>query len=396
MSYRRFLSGLAFTLATATASAAPVVLDSEQKAAAGVAAAFFTSHEVPLMTGISVETVRRQVELALDALQAATTPELLIATRGDITIPCAAAGTLKARMSKALPRVLRLQWDGCVMDVLGYQRTYNGPAAITLVADTFEPERVTSIRLGNASGDFTEQLRTESPEQIDNITKSINLLVRGDISMERAFGGFGEVVGQSSYELHGFTNEDVLLEFPTGEPSQQYTYRVDMKRLTVIESTTISDTGMLYDEDLQLLSGRLSIIQEQPFYGVTTQAYKFNGYHVRVISDWDVFSSQTFVNGRINVTWNPNFGSGCTDGVYAFKTRAPLIRSFNSEILESGHLVVNGTARARFYTADNVPRRLPTPVNGMLVNLQVDDLGTFNYDAPSLWFALYPAAQCHP
>ena len=50
MSYRRFLSGLAFTLATATASAAPVVLDSEQKAAAGVAAAFFTSHEVPLMT----------------------------------------------------------------------------------------------------------------------------------------------------------------------------------------------------------------------------------------------------------------------------------------------------------------------------------------------------------
>ena len=65
MSYRRFLSGLAFTLATATASAAPVVLDSEQKAAAGVAAAFFTSHEVPLMTGISVETVRRQVELAL-------------------------------------------------------------------------------------------------------------------------------------------------------------------------------------------------------------------------------------------------------------------------------------------------------------------------------------------
>lgn len=394
-SYRHALSGMALALFTVTVSAAPIALDTEQKAAAGVSAAFFTSHEVPLYVHVTIEAVRRHTDRALESVAAITTPEALMATRGSITIPCAMAGTLTARMANALPRVLKLEWNGCVMDVDGWQRTYNGPAAITLTSDSFEPETLQSIRFGNAAGDFTEQYRIETAEQIDTVTNSIDLVVRGDISMTRTFGGFGDVIGTSSYEMRGHMDDHRLLEFPDGSPSYENTVKIVLQRLTAIESTTVSDTGTLYDDDLQLLSGALTILQSQPApYGDTTQAYTFNAYQVRKITDWDAFSSQLFVNGRVNVTWNPFFGSGCTDGVYAFRTREPLVSSLATGQLESGNLTVNGDVVARFFFAATVPPQLPMPVNGMLVNMRVKNVGTFNYDAASAHEALYPIGQC--
>jgi hypothetical protein len=40
------------------------------------------------------------------------------------------------------------------------------------------------------------------------------------------------------------------------------------------------------------------------------------------------------------------------------------------------------------------PPGLPVPVNGMLLNLRVRDVGTFNYDAANWFSALSPVGQC--
>lgn len=395
--YGRALSGMALAFAALGSNAAPIVLDTEQKAAAGVSTAFFTSHEAPLYVHINIEAVRRHADRALDAVAAVTTPEGLMATRGGIDIPCSIAGGLTARMPNALPRVLKVQWNGCVMNVDGYVRTYNGSAAITLATDSFTPDKLLAVRFGNASGDFTEQYRSDTAEQIDIVTNSINLLVRGDISMTRAFGEFGEVIGTSTYEMHGHTRDHRVLEFPNGAPSFELEFRIIAQRLNAIESLTMADAGMFYDDKVQLLSGQLSAVRKDPApYGETTQAYKFNGYQVRDVSDYRALSSQRTIDGRVDVTWNPFFGDGCMNGTYAFRTREPLVRSLETGLLERGDLAVNGDVVARFYSAATVPPQLPVPSNGMLVNMRVKDLGTFNYDVASEYEALYPVGQCPP
>jgi hypothetical protein len=76
------------------------------------------------------------------------------------------------------------------------------------------------------------------------------------------------------------------------------------------------------------------------------------------------------------------------------KTRVPLSYSLDTtQTIQSGELVVNG-AVARFYSAVNTPPGLPVPVNGMLLNLRVRDVGTFNYDAATWLSALSPVGQC--
>jgi hypothetical protein len=73
----------------------------------------------------------------------------------------------------------------------------------------------------------------------------------------------------------------------------------------------------------------------------------------------------------------------------------PLFYSLDTTAtFQSGELVVNG-AVARFYSATNTPPGLPAPVNGMLLNLRVRDVGTFNYDATDWFAALSPVGQCY-
>jgi hypothetical protein len=50
---------------------------------------------------------------------------------------------------------------------------------------------------------------------------------------------------------------------------------------------------------------------------------------------------------------------------------------------------------AKFYSAENTPPGLPVPVNGMLLNLRVRDVGTFNYDAADWFQALSPVGVCY-
>ena len=391
----RLSTGLVLSVCVASTTAAPVALDTEQRAAAGVAAGLFVSHEVPYLMNLALDPLRRRTDLALATIRAQVTPEALMAARGGIRFPCATSGSFTARMANALPRVLKLNYEGCVGTIEGYERTLRGPVAITLVSDSFQPERLASIRFGNAFEGYMESFRITTAEQIDTIDTSFDLSLQGDISSTRAFNGFGSVIGTSSYQVQGRMTEYRILEFPDGRPTYQYGFAVEFKKTSVIESRNLADGGNLEDESLQVLGGSLAFIRDEPApYGTSMESYRFNGLTLSKNFDWVAFSSRLSVNGPVNISWNRWHGYGCVDGQYNFRTRAPLVRELNSETFKEGELAVNGSVLARFYNAGNVPRRLPVPVNGMLFNLKVDDLGTFNYDTASIGSTLSSVGAC--
>lgn len=390
---RRALGGAGLVSFTAVAMASPIPLDTEQKAAAGVATALYKT-DVPRSVNAVMDEVREYADFTLKTVNRATTPEALMSTPGGITIDCSLSGSLQARMADALPRVLRVRWNDCVTSLAGFDRKINGPVAITLPADTFRPQNVLAIRLGNSSAEFLQQWRTETQEQNDDNTLAFHIALRGDIAMTRLFNCC-EWLGSSSFVMNGYSDSQRMMEYPVGTPPVLVGYKVDAQRLRVIRSTnTVDGTD---EDDTRFLSGSVSFTQTQPPpYGVWTDAYRFNDYHLRRTIDYAAWTEQLSMNGRMNVSWSRFAGAGCMDGLYAFNTRVPLIgQPFNGSF-ESGELVVNDSVVATFYSNANTPPSLPTPVNGMLLNMQVRDVGTFNYDVASWYNALHPVGQCRP
>src|SRR3954467_14930460 len=101
----RKAAGAILAIATGVASAAPVTLDSEQKAATGVAAAYWISEGAPLLSENVVYPVSAQADQGLKMVASATSFEALIATQGGISINCPISGTVTAKMANAMPRV---------------------------------------------------------------------------------------------------------------------------------------------------------------------------------------------------------------------------------------------------------------------------------------------------
>jgi hypothetical protein len=255
-SYRRGVTGGCLALASTMVVAQPLVLDTEQKAAAGVATGIFTSHQVPGYSNLVTANPIDYADRALRVVRAATTPEALLAATGWTTINCATAGTVSARMTDTLPRVLKVKWNGCVMPQYGQVRTYNGPVSITLTSDTFRPARLAAIRLGNAHENFIETFRYVTAEQIDDTTNTSNIVLRGDIATFDAFlTGDGPV--SAAYKVDGYYEMYRWLEFPAGRPSYPSALNVLAEKLSVRETTSY---GSRDDYELQL-SGHLTAAQ---------------------------------------------------------------------------------------------------------------------------------------
>src|ERR1044072_4638882 len=90
-------------LTCASAAAAPVVIDSEQKANAAVLSAqkalTVPKQEIEAVAGYA----RSLAESALEPLAAATTPMALINSRNGVVVACSTSGTLTARMARTFP-----------------------------------------------------------------------------------------------------------------------------------------------------------------------------------------------------------------------------------------------------------------------------------------------------
>jgi hypothetical protein len=163
--------------------------------------------------------------------------------------------------------------------------------------------------------------------------------------------------------------------------------------LKVIESASQSDAGDLAVNDFDFLSGTLEVISGTPT-GEDPEIYKFNDYRIHQSYDYTAWTSTLSVDGKLNATWHAYRGNACASGLYSFRTRLPIVQSLDTGLASSGELVVNTDVNARFFSPADVPRKLPTPVNGMLLNLRVQDVGTFNYDTDRLFETLHATGQC--
>jgi hypothetical protein len=387
---RRALSGASLALFAAVATAGPIVLDTEQKAAAGVATALLKAETPREVNGV-IDNARDYAHFTLRTVRAATTPAALLSTPGGMTINCSISGTLTAKMADELPRVLRVRWNDCVTR-LGFERRFNGPVAITLPADTFQPQSVLAIRFGNASGEFLNQWRFANAGQNDDITEAFKLVMSGDVSLTRLFDCC-EWVGTSAFRMNGYFEQRRLLEAPLGTPPQASSYKVTAQGLQVVRST--NSANGVDEDDTRYAAGSVSTDQVQPPpHGAFGDAYTFRGFRVARTTDFVAFTDELTVDGRIDVTWNRFRPTPCVNGWYAFRTAAPLIIDLGTQAITTGRLGVNGSVIAKFYSAANVPPSLPSPVNGMLLSMRVRDVGTFNYDVAFPLEALGPAGQC--
>jgi hypothetical protein len=386
-------AGLMIALATSVASAAPVTLDSEQKAADGVNAAFTLRALVPLYSDIVVYSVTDQADRGLKMVAAATSFEALLATKRGISINCPNSGSLSAKMADSLPRVLKLQWNDCAMTRFGAEHTFSGPLSVTLQSDSLRPERVSGVQMGNADMAFEDKYRNEFPDQIDTTTDSYRVSLRGDLSWTRAGQGCCQFLGSSSYEVNGSYQEQIHVEYTDGTSSWTSSQKIAATRMTVIESKSQSDAGDLTINDFDYMSGALAF-STGTAPSENTEIYKFNDYRIHEYYDYTAWTSTVTVDGKVNASWAPSRGPACTSGLYSFRTRSPIVQPLGTELASSGELVVNGDVNARFFSPLNVPRKLPAPVNGMLLNMRVHDVGTFNYDTDRLFETLHYAGQC--
>jgi hypothetical protein len=385
----RPLTGAGLFLSTAIATASPIVLDTEQKAASALETTLFKA-DVPRFVNGNVDDVLFLTDFMLRRVNAATTPAALLSTPAGITIPCAISGSFKARMPDAQPRVLRLRFTDCKTRVLGPpEYTFNGHAAITLPADTFRPDTYLAVRFGNASSELLLQHLSVSPDQTDDATDAYNIALRGEIWS--LFAGASPIT--STYRVNGYRDLRRDVQTAPPAPSGFYAEKFAAEHLSVVRASTFE--GDVSAEDTQFVGGSVTFTQTQPTRPVFVDSYTFNDYHVNRITDFGpAWHEQLSVDGRITATINPFFGAGCLNGLYVVKTRVPLSYGLDTtQTVESGELVVNG-AVAKFYSALNTPPGLPVPVNGMLLNLRVRDVGTFNYDAATWLSALSPVGQC--
>jgi hypothetical protein len=261
-------------MSTAAVSASPVVLDSEQKAAAGLATALFKA-DVPRSTTASADAIADYVDTTLRSVRPAMTPAELLAAPNGITANCAVSGSFKARMADTLPRVLHVNFKDCTTLWFGIERFLDGPIVMTLPADTFQPEHVSDVRLGNDSAEFLEFMHSESPEQNSDDTFAFRMVLRGDLALWYA------TERTSTFVLNGYYDQRRQVEFPPGTPAQFYDFKTVADHLSVVLTRTTSESGLL-DEDVHLLErGSVTLENTQPPpWGSWTDAYSFNDLRV--------------------------------------------------------------------------------------------------------------------
>src|SRR5690348_9361528 len=76
---------------------------------------------------------RNIIEKGFDLLEAATTVEAMLASPRGIVVPCPSGGTLTARMTRSVPRLVTFDWADCKQaDLIGQVYSQSGPAEVVM------------------------------------------------------------------------------------------------------------------------------------------------------------------------------------------------------------------------------------------------------------------------
>lgn len=405
----RAAAGATALLVTASAGAAPVVIDTPQKAAAAALTAhnFFLGDNVyttvPALLIRVNHPSRDLVSRTLAFLAAATTPDALTASKGGMTVSCPLGGSFKAKLPRDGSLTLHLEWMGC--SYLQYAPdpqsavTYTGPGTVQLVENTFAPSTVALVRLGSITADVVGTSRYQEDFSTSDTTETMNVRMVGTIPMTR-IGTSGWFTGDFDYRITGFVRRhaDATFTLP-GLPPENNTYDDG----TVVEQAAVSGSfpglGLIEDQDLFVARGTFTS-ESSGSYAPEPRSYSIAAHdlHWYSVSDLVSYDRAKTLDGRADVTWSANHGTGCLNGTYVFHTDRLLEQSlYTGSVFHAGALKINNVLTLRYTSPYTRPLTAYPPVFQGTVALDLKRVGvqTIPFDWQAT-LALAPIAQCAP
>jgi hypothetical protein len=313
-----------------------------------------------------------------------------------LTRTCPNGGSQTVRMPRSLPRVLNIEWNNCqVVRWITWDVT-TGPGQITLFSDDFLPKHVAGIRLGNSTRDVIVKTDEQFGEDAYHTISTQNVRMTGVIPM--FVGNFVEdTYIPSAIEITGFLNDarEIVYADPGRATNHDESSTLADKVLILGMSAWLQE-GLYNDEDQYLVRGKFTYSQVSQYYGRQTTHLGVDNLRVHRITDYGTWTGSHSIDGKFDYQYNDAAPAGCTGGRFSVRTRTPLnIPSLDrSNLQDAGELSVNGVVTARYYSTATIPAELPAPVNGMLLNMAVRDVGTFNYDEGNFPDPMRAAANC--
>lgn len=391
-------TAIAFSGSTVSAVAAgPLApIDTEQRAASALVTVLDAASRAQGIVAVITADSTVFAQEVFKNLNAATITAPALRNMPDgATRPCVNGGSFDVRMPRTLPRVLHIEWTNCQVLRWDPASIATGPGQITLFSDSFRPEQVAAIRLGNSTRDLAIAMTHSDSESISHTVRTRNVRMTGWIPM---FGpGFEEDSYIAyAYETSGFVRDvsDTDYSDPARADFHYETY--DSAESTAVTGVTANlQQGFYYDDDQRLLWGQLTSTAVEPYWGTLTFRLGVENFAVRRVYDYNGWTSSLSVNGTVDYRWPDAALAGCADGRFAVRTVAPIYSpDMNANVQDSGELRINGAATVRYYSAATVPPHLPAPTNGTLLNMTVRNVGTFNYDVGGFPDPLRTAANC--
>lgn len=399
---KRFYRGVwlcAFVAAMMSGSvnAAPFKIQNEQQAAAAwwQASAFHISieSEVTRVPDLAL----RQVLRSLSDLEQVTSVGALISSRRGITVPCEFGGSFTARMPKARPGVLVIDWSACMREADEYMSAmWSGPVTLKMTNPTFTPESIESLRVGSKVENVVWTRNYPDPEYPQVYTEEFNFTMRGTIPTTRLFES-GYFTGDADFVVHGSwsSSTEVL--------SDGYIDRVasTVDRARVNRSAVYSDNNTVLDRSFQLVRGGVTTRNEYPARGeVREHSFNAANFRARELTDFNDFvtvKQEVWIDGKLNYQHVQGYSPGCMSGDYVFKTRTPMtnLSLFTKQERDEGEVTMNNST-VRLYSASTVPPNLPTPSGNMLTVVDVKRIGLFSFDSD--WTsprAITALSQCY-
>jgi hypothetical protein len=363
-----------FVVSAAQALPPDAVIDDQGDAAAGLLNAFYTADTLPFEIDAMTLEPRKIADRTLQILNSATTATAMLGLPHGMDISCPAGGSVNARLSGPLPRLLRLEWSGCAWLVDGSRiHTQDGPGELRLYADDFAAHEVAGIRLGNAQRDHVESLSWDFAPGPDEIFTR-NLRMNGHVSIFRVIEN-APFRGEFSYVLNGFTYRE-FRDFTGGLDFRWWT--AQQARLS--GRYDIGPGGRFIDER-HVASGTFSFEVGYVLPGAAAQTTERRSISLQgfdLVNDYRYSSTEhtLTIDGRAQVFWPESYGLGCRCGaVYSFHTTVPARRPGTwggYPVFDQGQIIINGVATATFSGATE-----DWPV--MNINLDVPGAGNSGY-----------------
>ena len=287
-----------------------------------------------------------------------------------------------------------------------------GPAQVTLCDDDLTPANVSALSVGDSRRDMVEQVATggvliDPQSQTSRNVRMAGLITLGRPTVDDNFDG------NFAYSLEGYTHFVSRTRVAvSGEVYQTYESRTSAQNAWVSGILEHGDLG--WQEDMRFSTGTLTsftkrgAVLDQP-ETLDSHSIRTSGLRIRNSGDYMVDAEYFLIGGSVNYTipadahgrrdtsssrsvnytFPQNRGMDCSNGGYTFKTNVPVRKpsGFQPTSYDAGEILINGAALVKFSANAD-----PSELGEMHIDLDVANVGSFDYDGNGFYETALPAA----